>query len=592
MGLDARTQSVPAAVSQPVPLFSTSNDTVGATTQRAAREGERRRRAVQVNLDALGGFYGAGPAQSRLELVLFSGETQTAVLDRLETTFEGRSWIGHLEGIELSSVILTVARGVMAGSVVWPGGHQFAISPGAVGEHIIAELDTSLSSTAVDDAVVALPSRSEAASVDPPGERADDPSFVDVLVIYTPEVRREMGSLTGTARGSDAAVAVGIDFHMTRLNEALSNSRIPTRARLVRTLEIPFALRANCSESLASLRNPSDGNLDEVAALGDAYGADLVHVLFFPPLDCSGIAYVAGGAGQVANGLGLSSMNRGLGSPFVHEIGHNLGGLHDWYNDDRPSSAKGYVDCAAGFATYPAYNTECILRGLPVSFIPHFSNPRVPYQGRPTGVPRGTNLGCRAGSLSNPPCDADAALTIADTLPIVANYRASRFVATSFPPRNEAFDFRAQLEAKYRDSLRRPVAGSYADPEGAVVWTVEYLRYRLGQCTHDVAFDKVERQIVGRQFVGEGVPEACGSAPTGAIVFPPRNETYAFRLELERVYRDALRRPPSDTRVDPEGDVVWIQEYLRYRLTGCNHSDAVARSMLQIDGQGVQPSCR
>ena len=580
MGLDARTQSVPAAVSQPVPLFSTPNDTAGATTQQAAREGERRRRAVQVNLDALGGFYGAGPVQSRLELVLFSGETQIAVLDRLETTFEGRSWIGHLEGIELSSVILTVTRGVVAGSVVWPGGHQFAIAPGTVGTHVITEQDTSLLSTAVDDAVVALSSARDAAT-DPPTARADDPSFVDVLVIYTPEVRREVGS--------DAFVALGIDFHMSSLNVALSNSRVPTRARLVGTLEIPFALRANCQDTLASLRDTSDGNLDEVAALGNAYGADLVHVLFFTAaaFDCSGIAYLPTVAGQVTNGLGLSQLTRNLGSPFVHELGHNFGGRHDWYNDDTRSSAKGYSNCAAGFATYPSYNSECFLRGLPVSFIPHFSNPTVQYQGQPTGVPRGTNLSCRAGSLSNPPCDADAALTMAETLPIVANYRASRFVATNFPPRNEAFDFRAQLEAKYRDSLRRPVAGSYADPEGAVVWTVEYLRYRLGQCNHEVAVDKV-----GREVRGLGLPEPCGSAPTGAIVFPPRNETYAFRLELERTYRVDLRRSPSDTRVDPEGDVVWIQEYLRYRLNGCNHADAVARSLLQVDGQAVQPTCR
>ena len=58
------------------------------------------------------------------------------------------------------------------------------------------------------------------------------------------------------------------------------------------------------------------------------------------------------------------------------------------------------------------------------------------------------------------------------------------------------------------------------------------------------------------------------------------------------MYRVDLNRQPSDTRVDPEGDVVWIQEYLRYRLGGCNHTDAVSRAMLQIDGLGVQPVCQ
>ena len=178
-----------------------------------------------------------------------------------------------------------------------------------------------------------------------------------------------------------------------------------------------------------------------------------------------------------------------------------------------------------------------------------------------------------------------AALEIANSFGVVANHRASRYVVSNFPPRNEAFDFRSQLEAKYRDTLRRPVAGSFADPEGAVVWTVEYLRYRLGQCGHEVAVDKVRRQLLG-----QGLGDPCGSAPPGAV-FPPRNETYQFRLALEDMYRVNLRRGASDTRVDPEGDVVWIQEYLRYRLSGFNHSDGVARSMLQIDGQAAPPTC-
>ena len=52
--------------------------------------------------------------------------------------------------------------------------------------------------------------------------------------------------------------------------------------------------------------------------------------------------------------------------------------------------------------------------------------------------------------------------------------------------------------------------------------------------------------------------------------FPPRNEPFAFRQELERIYRDDLRRTAVQTFVDPEGDIVWTQEYLRYRLNGCS----------------------
>ena len=574
---DAQSLSSPL---QPVPLFTEVNaGRAGVARQRTLREGELRSREVEVQLTPLGGFYGAGTPQPRLSLTLFPGESHIAVLDRLETTFEGRSWIGHLEGVDLSSVIITVTRGVVAGSVVWTGGHEFAIAADTNGAYVVTELKSSLPS--VDDAVEALPARSDIVRGQPSAANTDDPSVVDILAIYTPEVRAEVGS--------EAGVAAGLDQLVSRLNVALSNSGVSGHVRIVGTLQIPFSLMATCGQTLNSLANTTDGNLDEVGALRDAYGADLVHVFIFPKReDCAGVAYYANRPELAAFGFAHSLMDRNSGAAhitFQHEVGHNLGAHHDWYVDDTRTSAKGYSNCAAGWRDLMAYGDECAAHHLGSSALPNFSNPNVRYNGQPTGIPRGTGLGCRAGNINNPPCDADNATEIANSFGTVANHRASRFVAPNFPPRNESFDFRAQLEGKYRDTLRRPVAGSYADPEGAVVWTVEYLRYRLAQCGHEVAVDKVRRQVRG-----EGLPEPCGSAVTA--VFPPRNETYAFRLALEDMYRVDLRRQASDTRVDPEGDVVWIQEYLRYRLGGCNHSDAVARSMLQVDGQAPPPLCR
>jgi hypothetical protein len=116
----------------------------------------------------------------------------------------------------------------------------------------------------------------------------------------------------------------------------------------------------------------------------------------------------------------------------------------------------------------------------------------------------------------------------------------------------------------------------------------EYLRYRLNTCTHDQAVELVRIQIAGG-----GVPGVCGApASTTIIAFPPRNETYAFRLQLESFYKDDLGRAAVRTTVDAEGDVVWIQEYLRYRLNGCTHSQSIDRVSQQIDGQGVPAVCR
>lgn len=157
----------------------------------------------------------------------------------------------------------------------------------------------------------------------------------------------------------------------------------------------------------------------------------------------------------------------------------------------------------------------------------------------------------------------------------------------SFPPRNESLDFHSQLEVKYRDSLRRASSPTYVDAEGDVVWLQEYLRYRVNQCTHQQAIDRVMSQIDGSP-----VPEVCAAAPAGTVRFPPRNEPVEFRNQLEAKYRDGLGRATTTTTIDQEGDVVWTQEYLRYRVNGCGHGVAVQNVFTQIDGNAAPPLCR
>jgi Matrixin len=157
----------------------------------------------------------------------------------------------------------------------------------------------------------------------------------------------------------------------------------------------------------------------------------------------------------------------------------------------------------------------------------------------------------------------------------------------SFPPRNESLDFRNQLEATYRDGLKRSGQSTSVDNEGAVVWTQEYLRYRVNLCTHSQAVDRVMTQIDGGS-----IQSVCGQAPDGQVRFPPRNESLDFRNALEAKYRDGLRRVPTSTSVDLEGEVVWTQEYLRYRVNGCGHATGVQSVMTEIAGRTAPPVCR
>jgi hypothetical protein len=155
----------------------------------------------------------------------------------------------------------------------------------------------------------------------------------------------------------------------------------------------------------------------------------------------------------------------------------------------------------------------------------------------------------------------------------------------AFPPRAEALDFRTRLEAKYLDALRRPLDALYVDAEGAVVWVQEYLRYRLLGCSTAGAVERVIAQIRGF-----GVRPACADGAASAA-FPPRDETMAFRRQLEAIYRDELRRGTVATAVDIEGDVVWTQEYLRHRLAGCTHQQGIEGVMAQIDGAPPRAGC-
>jgi len=156
----------------------------------------------------------------------------------------------------------------------------------------------------------------------------------------------------------------------------------------------------------------------------------------------------------------------------------------------------------------------------------------------------------------------------------------------SFPPRNEPNDFMNQLIGVYRDELRAAESTSYVDPEGVVVWLIEYARYRVGLCDHSTASSRVFLIIDGGGTLG-----VCALTPAGPIPFPPRDQGYQFMLSLDDKYRDGLGRAALGSFVDKEGAVVWVLEYLRYRLNGCGHGDAVSKVFAQIRGMGIQPVC-
>ena len=104
-------------------------------------------------------------------------------------------------------------------------------------------------------------------------------------------------------------------------------------------------------------------------------------------------------------------------------------------------------------------------------------------------------------------------------------------------------------------------------------------------------FQLTSDDVAGAQALYGAVPTGGGGG-SGAVAFPPRNESSDFRNQLEAKYRDGLHRSGSSTSVDTEGDVVWTQEYLRYRVNGCGHAIAVQNVFVQIDGFPAPAVCK
>ena len=79
--------------------------------------------------------------------------------------------------------------------------------------------------------------------------------------------------------------------------------------------------------------------------------------------------------------------------------------------------------------------------------------------------------------------------------------------------------------------------------------------------------------------------------PPGVIDFPSRNDSLTFLIRLDAFYLNELRRGVTVSYIDLEGKAVWLQEYLRYRVNGCDHLEATQKVFAQIRTGVIQPHC-
>jgi peptidyl-Asp metalloendopeptidase len=360
-----------------------------------------RSRFVSINWDMMN-YPDRTAKGNQIVLNLFEDVTLNTVLDQWEVRSTASfSWVGHIEGFPQSQAILVVEDGVMVGNIRVADSY-FQIRYLGADLHIVQQIDESRFPPDGDPIPVYLPAGGTGADL--AVAAPDDGSILDVMVVYTPAAR--------AAAGGTTAMNALINLAAAETNTAYARSGVFPRIRIVHGEEVAYTESGNFSTDLGRLTNPSDGFMDNVHALRNAYGADLVALIVEGTSLC-GIAWLMTTQSNAFEAFAFSVAARICATgnyTFGHELGHNMGLQHD--RADAPADgvfpfSHGYVDIAHNFRDIMGTQTSCVS----CVRIQNFSNPNVTFNGFPTGVPNGS------------PQSADAAASLNATAFTVANWR-------------------------------------------------------------------------------------------------------------------------------------------------------------------------
>ena len=355
-----------------------------------------------------------------LVLNLFDDVVFTGIVEHVEPTSSGHALWGRLDGVELGTMTLVVNGSVVVGTVRTPDA-VYTIRTAGDGAYVIRQIDESSLPPLGEPLRGPLSTpgaRSESDNVPP-----DDGSMIDVMVVYTPAAKH--------FEGGRAAIEALIDLFVAETNQAYAISGVIHRINLMLREEVDYTEDGDSSIDLGRLSNGSDGHMDDVHERRDMYGADLVHILVGRS-DVGGRAYFNPGDSAASDepfGFGLTISFAG-GLVFAHELGHNMGLLHDRYAEGVPRTGShyGYVNQrmfeagapeSARWRTIMAYGIQC---GEVAEYycerIGYFSNPENNYNGDPMGVPADHP----STGVDGP---ANAVGTLNDRREITANFRQS-----------------------------------------------------------------------------------------------------------------------------------------------------------------------
>ena len=323
-----------------------------------------------------------------ISLNLFEGVTFTGRVEHVEPTASGYAFWGGLDGVDLGTMTLVVNGDIVFGSVRTPEG-VYTIETEEAGNYVIREIDESTLPPLANPVGAHSHSAQSLQETVDDSVPADDGSLIDVMVFYTPAAKSRVSGRAG--------IEALIDLYVAQTNQAYANSGAFQRLRLVLREEVEYIEAPG--EDIERLEDDSDGQIDYIHDLRDAYAADLVHLIF-----AWNDEYQYAGRANFEGPFGVTLASQWGGLLFAHELGHNMGLLHDRYQTAREREESiegwhyGYVNQRAfepgaaestHWRTIMSYNRQCTDILGEEAYCPelaYFSNPRLTYNGDPMGV--------------------------------------------------------------------------------------------------------------------------------------------------------------------------------------------------------------
>lgn len=394
----------------------------------AAPAHAKRHRWVSVPQDlftAKDSPFWAAQEERRIDLNLFPDTVVPVKIEHAEVLGEGRYGAqGTIEGRPGSRVLFAMAGDALHASVFDPELGSFSIEGAAPGHTMVVEIDPEFALACGggrmpfldQDAMAALARRASAVAGETGGAGPsieayqDGTPVIDVMVVYSNTVLSAAGLNNVLSR---------IDLAILEANSDFDRSEIAARVRLVHTAVVSAQEDGSFDTALDRIRRTGDGFMDEVHALRDQHGADLVSLVILNSNDRTvGQAYLLNKPWSVGNAdfafsAVLWASLTGT-STFTHEIGHNLGCAHSRHDASTPG-AYGY---SYGYKFTDGGGTlrRTIMAYSPGAQTRVFSNPRLRF---PLDDPGGIPMGIPAGQAG----EADNALTVDRSAFEVASYR-------------------------------------------------------------------------------------------------------------------------------------------------------------------------